>query len=73
MDQIKYLFEQWGFAWFSFWGDLLGITTRRIRFFFIYVSFIAVSSPLLLVVMIGHFFTQSGRFFRKRGDRIWDL
>jgi len=74
-ERIKYHIEQRAFEMFSFLGEKLGIESRRIRMFFIYVSFVAVGSPFIVVAMIANFWKYLFEYFvGSRGNKkMWDL
>jgi hypothetical protein len=73
LEQIKYQIEQKAFGLFSFLGDKLGIESRRIRLFFIYISFIAVGSPFLVAGMVVDFWRNMWQYIKGRGKSLWDL
>ena len=70
MGKIKYHIERMAFDTFSFLGERMGIESRRIRMFFIYVSFVAVGSPVLVMAMITDFWKYMFQMFTgSRGKR----
>lgn len=71
---LKFLVERKFFEMFSFLGETLGISSRRIRLFFIYTTFVTVGSPFIVVIMIVDFWKYLFRLFQKpKGNGIWDL
>ncbi|MSQ78743.1 MAG: PspC domain-containing protein [Flavobacteriaceae bacterium] len=73
MEFLKYLVEKWAFDWFSFLGDRMGVSSRRIRLFFIYTSFAAIGSPVVLVAMMIDFWKNTTAYITRKKNRVWDL
>lgn len=55
LERIKYHIERRAFETFSFLGARMGIESKKIRMFFIYVSFVAIGSPFIVLAMIADF------------------
>ncbi len=59
----------------KWWARKLGISISKVRLGFIYASFIALGSPLLVYLIMAwilehkHYF----KFQRKRRNTIWEL
>jgi len=72
IERIQAFFERQAFGVCAWWGGKLGISTSRIRLFFIYTSFITLGSPLLIYMAMA-FILEHKDFFKPKRKRIWDL
>jgi len=73
VEIIKAWFERQAFGICEWWGDKLSIRSSNIRLFFIYTSFLAVGSPIIIYMVMG--FWKRMRLMvsdQKRGS-VWDL
>jgi phage shock protein C len=52
IDRIKYFFEQYAFGVCTYLGEKLGISSSRIRLYFIYLSFITMASPVIIYLVL---------------------
>jgi len=69
--QIKHFFEKHAFGVCATLGDKLGIATSSIRLFFIYASFLALGSPIIIYLSLAFVLNIRGHL-RKRST-IWDF
>ena len=53
-------------------GDLTGVSTGSIRLFFIYASFLALGSPVILYMSLA-FLLNMRRHVRRRRSPVWDF
>lgn len=74
IEKFKGYFEKQAFGVCAWWGKKLGISTRRIRLAFIYLSFISIGSSLV-VYLIMAFILENKQYFKPGSRRrsIWDL
>jgi phage shock protein C len=72
MKKLIAYFENQSFGICSYWGDVWGISSGKIRIFFIYASFIAKGSPLIIYMALG-FVMNLQKYWRIRKSRIWDF
>lgn len=72
IDQIKGEFEKRGFEVCHRFGERLGIRPSRIRIFFIYSSFIALGSPLIVYLALAFLLRLKDEISQKRTS-IFDL
>lgn len=72
MHPLKYAIEKSAFGVCSYLGDKMGISTRRIRLYFIYTSCLTLGSPVLFY-LIGAFWLNIKRYSVERRSRVWDL
>ncbi|MBT31038.1 MAG: PspC family transcriptional regulator [Thalassobius sp.] len=64
MKRILYFFEKKAFGVCTWLGDILGISTNVIRLYFIYASFIAFGSPIIIYLALA-FWMNLKKYFRK--------
>jgi phage shock protein PspC (stress-responsive transcriptional regulator) len=75
IQKILFFFEMQSYGVCEWWARKLGIRTTKVRLGFIYFSFVALGSPLLIYLVMAwllehkHYFTLSSK--RKRS--IWEL
>jgi phage shock protein C len=72
MERLIALFEHRVFGVCSFWGDFWGISSGKIRLFFVYASFLTKGSPII-IYMIMAFTLNLRKYWRLRRSRIWDF
>lgn len=72
MILFKSLIEQTAFGVCTKIGDRIGLSTKRIRLFFIYSSFLTLGSPLI-VYMILAFWMNMRNYAREKRTAVWDL
>lgn len=73
VEYIYSFFEKQAFGVCAWWGQMLGISSSRIRLYFIYISFITLGSPLILYLFMA-FWKEYPSLFRFRTSRtVWDL
>jgi phage shock protein C len=75
VQKIVFFFEMRSFGVCSWWARKLGIDGSKVRVAFIYSSFVALGSPLLIYIAMAwilenkHYF----KFQRRRRSTIWEL
>jgi phage shock protein PspC (stress-responsive transcriptional regulator) len=52
MDNIKFFVEKRVFGVCNYLGEKLGISSSRIRLYFIYTSFITMGSPVIIYLIM---------------------
>jgi phage shock protein C len=72
MSLVKYAIEKSAFGVCNAMGEKLGISTRRIRLYFIYTSCLTLGSPVLFY-LIGAFLLNMKRYQLESRTRVWDL
>jgi phage shock protein PspC (stress-responsive transcriptional regulator) len=72
IELIKEYFERQAFGVCSWLGGLLGMRTSVIRLFFIYASFLAVGSPLIIYMVLA-FWLKMKNYVRSKRTSVWDL
>jgi len=74
IQKIVFFFEMRSFGVSEWWAKKLGVRTARVRLFFIYSSFIALGSPLIIYLLMGLTLEYKHVFkLRKRRKSIWEL
>lgn len=71
MDNIKFFVEKRVFGVCSYLGEKLGISSSRIRLYFIYTSFITMGSPVIIYLVMA-FWLNLKKYIRL-SRTIWDL
>lgn len=71
MQNIKYLLERSAFGVCSYLGEKMGIATTRVRMYFIYLSFVALGSPIIIYLFVA-FWLNVKRYIRKKRNMLWE-
>jgi phage shock protein C len=72
MRWAKYAIEKSAFGVCSFLGEKMGISTYRIRMYFIYTSCLTLGSPVLFYLIVAFWLNMKRYIFEKRNS-VWDL
>lgn len=72
MQAIKYLMEKRMFGVCAYLGDKMGISSERIRMYFIYLSCITLISPFILYLFVA-FWMNVKNYVREGRTSVWDL
>jgi len=72
IDLVRTWFEQQAFGVCEWWGEKLRIRSSYIKLFFIYTSFIAIGSPVILYLIMA-FILNLRNMTRTKKNSIWDL
>lgn len=70
MQKFKFFFEKHFFGVCARLGEKTGISTERIRLFFIYTSFIGVGSPVIIYLTLA-FVMNLRRYWRQRRNPVF--
>lgn len=73
LNYFRAIFEKQIFGVCQWWGEKLSIRSSRIRVFFIYTSFIAMGSPLIIYLVMAFILEHKNHFKGVRRKRVWDL
>jgi phage shock protein C len=71
MDNIKFFVEKRVFGVCSYAGEKFGISSSRIRLYFIYTSFITMGSPIIIYLVMA-FWLNLKKYIRLN-KTVWDL
>jgi phage shock protein PspC (stress-responsive transcriptional regulator) len=73
VNHIYNYFEKQAFGVCDWWGRRLGISSSKVRMYFIYISFITLGSPLIVYLFMA-FWLEQKELYRIRHKRtVWDL
>ncbi len=73
MEKIKYFFEKHAFGVCSYLGEMFGISSARIRLYFIYTSFITMGSPIILYLIMAFWLNLKKYIAKGKRNTVWDL
>ncbi|MEO1518056.1 MAG: PspC family transcriptional regulator [Bacteroidota bacterium] len=68
---IKDLLERSAFGVCSYLGKKMGIASARVRVYFIYISFVALGSPLIIYLFIA-FWLNVKRYIKQKRSAVWE-
>ena len=71
MKQLKDVLERSAFGVCSYLGKKMGIASSRVRMYFIYLSFAAFGSPIILYLFIA-FWLNVRDYIRHKRNAIWE-
>lgn len=69
---FKSLIEKTAYGVCAKIGEKIGLSTRRIRLFFIYISFLTLGSPVIIYMILA-FWMNMRRYAREKRTAVWDL
>ena len=65
------LVERSAFGVCSYLGEKIGVTSTRVRLYFIYSSFVAFGSPIVFYLFVA-FWVNIRAYIRKKKSIIWE-
>jgi phage shock protein PspC (stress-responsive transcriptional regulator) len=71
MNQLKHLLEKSLFGVCSYLGQKMGIASARVRLYFIYLSFVALGSPVIFYLFVA-FWLNVKKYIKKNKNLIWE-
>lgn len=71
MNRLKYFVEGRIFGVCSFIGEKLGIAPGIIRIYFIYTAFIAMSSPVIIYLVLA-FWINLRKYLMRNKNPVWE-
>ncbi|MFM6982645.1 MAG: PspC domain-containing protein [Chitinophagaceae bacterium] len=72
MQIFKSLIEKTAYGVCTKIGEKIGLSTRRIRVFFIYTSFLTLGSPVIIYMILA-FWMNMRNYAREKRTAVWDL
>ncbi|MES2618670.1 MAG: PspC family transcriptional regulator [Bacteroidota bacterium] len=69
---FKSLIEAQAFGVCTRMGEKMGLSTRRIRLFFLYSSFMTFGSPIIIYMILA-FWMNMRQYAREKRTAVWDL
>ena len=70
-NELKNLLEKSAFGVCSYLGEKLGIATTRVRLYFIYISFVAMGSPVIFYLFVA-FWLNIKEYIKQKRNAIWE-
>jgi phage shock protein PspC (stress-responsive transcriptional regulator) len=70
--RLKHIIETGAFGVCSWLGEKMGIASVRVRLFFVYVSFLALGSPLIIYMILA-FWINLKNYMRDKIDPLRDM
>jgi len=70
--RLKHIIETGAFGVCSWLGEKMGIASSRVRLWFVYISFLALGSPLILYMILA-FWVNLKNYIRDKVDPVRDL
>ncbi len=71
MKKLKDQLEKSAFGVCSYLGEKIGIASSRVRLYFIYASFIALGSPLLIYLVLA-FWVNIRKYLKAARNWVWE-
>jgi len=71
IDKIKDQLEKSAFGVCSYLGEKIGIASSRVRLYFIYASFVAFGSPVVIYLALA-FWVNIRKYLKAARNIIWD-
>lgn len=71
MSKLKHLLEKSLFGVCSYLGQKMGIASARVRLYFIYLSFVALGSPVIFYLFVA-FWLNVKKYIKKNKNLIWE-
>ena len=71
MHTIKNLLERSAFGVCSYLGEKMGVASARVRLYFIYLSFVALGSPVIFYLFVA-FWLNLKRYIKNKRSLIWE-
>jgi phage shock protein C len=72
MQIFKSLIEKTAYGVCTKIGEKIGLSTRPIRVFFIYTSFLTLGSPVIIYMILA-FWMNMRNYARAKRTAVWDL
>jgi phage shock protein C len=72
MEKLKYFVEKNAFGVCNYLGDRFGISSGKIRLYFIYTSFITMGSPVIVYLIIA-FWINIRKYTKPNRNTLWEI
>ena len=69
MDALKNTLEKYGFGVCNYIGEKIGVRASRVRIYFIYLTFVAMGSPIFIYLFTA-FWLNIFKYFREDENEI---
>ncbi|MFK8105085.1 MAG: PspC family transcriptional regulator [Saprospiraceae bacterium] len=70
MNQVKNILERSAFGVCNYLGEKMGIASARVRVYFIYISFVALGSPIIFYLFVA-FWLNIKQYVKRKRNAIW--
>lgn len=70
MKKFKDLMERSAFGVCSYLGEKMGVASSRVRMYFIYLSFVALGSPIIFYLFVA-FWLNIKRYIKYNKKILW--
>jgi len=71
IDKLRHRIEKYGFGVCSYLGQKIGVRSSVVRKYFIYTSFIAIGSPVIIYLFMA-FWVNIRSYLKKSRDLLLD-
>jgi len=71
ITKLKDLMGRSAFGVCTYLGEKIGITSSRVRVYFIYMSFVTLGSPILIYLFVA-FWLNIRSYIRQKASIIWE-
>lgn len=71
VTKFKNLLEKRAFGVCSYLGRKMGIASARVRIYFIYISFVALGSPIIFYLFVA-FWLNIRDYIRRKRNMLWE-
>lgn len=71
MKTMKDLMERSAFGVCTYLGDKMGLASARVRMYFIYLSFVALGSPILVYLFVA-FWLNIKQYIKNSRNLLWE-
>jgi len=71
ITKLKNLLEKRAFGVCSYLGRKMGIASARVRIYFIYISFVALGSPIIFYLFVA-FWLNIRDYIRRKRNMLWE-
>ncbi len=72
MQGVRDLMEKRLYGVCTYLGDKMGISSERVRLYFIYASCLTLGSPFLFYLVVA-FWMNIKKYIREKRSSVWDL
>ncbi len=70
MNHVKNILERSAFGVCNYLGEKMGIASARVRVYFIYISFVALGSPIIFYLFVA-FWLNIKQYVKRKRNAIW--
>lgn len=70
MQELKSLLERSAFGVCHYVGKKMGIASARVRVYFIYISFVALGSPIIVYLFVA-FWLNVKQYIKNKRNILW--